>query len=72
MLLDVAVDLIMKVKTLLTRYRDTGFAAAQASTKEVCEEMNVEAKREEAEKHKETLDYKADLRCHEEARNCVI
>lgn len=40
---DVAVDLLMKAKSSLTRYRDTGFAAAQASAKDiVCDEMNVE------------------------------
>ncbi len=41
--LDVAVDLLMKAKTSLTSYRDTGFAAAEASTKDICEDMNVEA-----------------------------
>lgn len=42
MQLDVAIDL-MKVKTSLRRYRDNGFAAAQASAKDICDEMNVEA-----------------------------
>ena len=42
MQLDVAVDLI-KAKTSLTSYRDNGFAAAQASAKDMCAEMNVEA-----------------------------
>ncbi|KAG0715476.1 hypothetical protein GWK47_011851 [Chionoecetes opilio] len=43
MQLDVAVDHLMKAKTSLTRYRDTGFSAAQASAKDICDEMNVEA-----------------------------
>ncbi|XP_066963500.1 uncharacterized protein [Macrobrachium rosenbergii] len=41
MQLDVAVDLLTKASTSLTNYRRTGFA--QASTKDMCEEMNVEA-----------------------------
>ncbi|XP_076062381.1 uncharacterized protein LOC143037722 [Oratosquilla oratoria] len=40
---DVAVDLLTKAKTSLTNYRRTGFASAQASAKDMCEEMNVEA-----------------------------
>lgn len=40
--LDLAVDLLMKAKTSLTSYRDTGFAAAQASAKDIFEDMNVE------------------------------
>ncbi|XP_034544579.1 zinc finger MYM-type protein 1-like [Notolabrus celidotus] len=43
MQLDVAVDLLTKAKTSLTNYRGTGFASAQASAKDMCEEMNVEA-----------------------------
>lgn len=34
---------LMKAKASLTTYRDTGFAAAQAIAKDICEEMNVEA-----------------------------
>ncbi|XP_076030856.1 uncharacterized protein LOC143019040 [Oratosquilla oratoria] len=41
--LDVAVDILKKAETSLVSYRDTGFADAQTSAKEVCEEMNVEA-----------------------------
>ncbi|XP_066958859.1 uncharacterized protein [Macrobrachium rosenbergii] len=43
MQLDVAVDLLTKTKSSLTNYRRTGFASAQASTKDMCEEMNIEA-----------------------------
>ncbi|XP_034058243.1 zinc finger MYM-type protein 1-like [Gymnodraco acuticeps] len=43
MQLDVAVDLLTKANMFLTRYRDTGFAAAQATAKDMCEEINVEA-----------------------------
>ena len=43
MQLDVAVDLLTKAKPSLTNYRRTGFASAQASAKDMCEEMNVEA-----------------------------
>lgn len=43
MQLDVPVDTLMKAKSSLTRYRDTGFAAAQASAGYICEETNVEA-----------------------------
>ena len=43
MQLDVAVDLLTKAKTSLTNYRRTSFASAQASAKDMCEEMNVEA-----------------------------
>ncbi|XP_034078797.1 uncharacterized protein LOC117550471 [Gymnodraco acuticeps] len=43
MQLDVAVDLLTKANMSLTSYRDTGFAAAQATAKDMCEEMNVEA-----------------------------
>lgn len=38
-----AVGLLTKTKTSLTNYRGTGFASAQASAEDVCEEMNVEA-----------------------------
>ncbi|XP_076059509.1 uncharacterized protein LOC143036146 [Oratosquilla oratoria] len=41
--LDVAVNILEKAETSLVSYRDTGFADAQTSAKEVCEEMNVEA-----------------------------
>ncbi|XP_076033038.1 uncharacterized protein LOC143020497 [Oratosquilla oratoria] len=41
--LDVAVDILKKAETSHVSYRDTGFADAQTSAKEVCEEMNVEA-----------------------------
>ncbi|XP_064115100.1 uncharacterized protein LOC135221210 [Macrobrachium nipponense] len=41
--LDVAVDILKKAETSLVSYRDTGFADAQTSAKEICEEMNVEA-----------------------------
>ncbi|XP_076044693.1 zinc finger MYM-type protein 1-like [Oratosquilla oratoria] len=41
--LDVAVDILKKDETSLVSYRDTGFADAQTSVKDVCEEMNVEA-----------------------------
>lgn len=41
--LDVAVDLLRKAETSLGSYRDTGFADAQTSAKEMCEEMNVVA-----------------------------
>ncbi|XP_064122488.1 uncharacterized protein LOC135226712 [Macrobrachium nipponense] len=40
---DVAVDILKKAETSLVSYRDTGFADAQTSAKEICEEMNVEA-----------------------------
>ncbi|XP_066958861.1 uncharacterized protein [Macrobrachium rosenbergii] len=43
MQLDVAVDLLTKAKSSLTNYRRTGFASAQASAKDMCEEMNIEA-----------------------------
>ncbi|XP_034069533.1 uncharacterized protein LOC117544522 [Gymnodraco acuticeps] len=43
MQLDVAVDLLTKANMSLTSYRDTGFAAAQATAKDMCEEINVEA-----------------------------
>ncbi|XP_064079397.1 uncharacterized protein LOC135196474 [Macrobrachium nipponense] len=41
--LDLAVDILKKAETSLVSYRDTGFADAQTSAKEICEEMNVEA-----------------------------
>ena len=43
MQMDVAVDLLRKTEASLVSYRDTGFASAQVSAKEMCEEMNVEA-----------------------------
>ncbi|KAJ3615223.1 hypothetical protein NHX12_018791 [Muraenolepis orangiensis] len=43
MQLDVAVDLIATAKTSLTQYRASGFAAAQTTAKDLCEEMNIEA-----------------------------
>ncbi|XP_064108057.1 uncharacterized protein LOC135216607 [Macrobrachium nipponense] len=41
--LNVAVDILKKAETSLVSYRDTEFADAQTSAKEICEEMNVEA-----------------------------
>jgi len=41
--LDVAVDLLKKAEVSLASYRSTGFADAQSSAKELCEEMNVVA-----------------------------
>lgn len=43
MQLAVAVDLLTKAKTSLTNYRRTSVASAQASAKDMCEEMKVEA-----------------------------
>ncbi|KAF7655963.1 hypothetical protein LDENG_00047990 [Lucifuga dentata] len=43
MQLDVAVDLLRKTEASLRNYRRSGFAAAQATAQEICEEMNVEA-----------------------------
>ena len=43
MQMDVAVDLLRKTEASLVSYRDNGFASAQVSPKEMCEEMNVEA-----------------------------
>ncbi|KAJ3614350.1 hypothetical protein NHX12_017924 [Muraenolepis orangiensis] len=43
MQLDVAIDLIATAKTSLTQYRASGFAAAQTTAKDLCEEMNIEA-----------------------------
>ena len=43
MQMDVAVDLLRKTEASLVSYRDTGFASAQVSAKEMCEEMDVEA-----------------------------
>lgn len=43
MQLDRAVDLLGKTKTFLTQYQANGFASAQASAREMCEDMNVEA-----------------------------
>ncbi|CAB4057678.1 Retinol dehydrogenase 14,Retinol dehydrogenase 13,Retinol dehydrogenase 11,Retinol dehydrogenase 12 [Lepeophtheirus salmonis] len=43
MLLSVAVDLLNKTKHFLISYRKAGYAAAQSSAKQMCEEMNVEA-----------------------------
>lgn len=40
---DVAVDLLKKAEGSLAVYRDTGFAAAQTSAKDMCDEMNVVA-----------------------------
>ncbi|XP_068231964.1 uncharacterized protein [Palaemon carinicauda] len=41
--LDVAVGIFKKAETSFVSYRDAGFADAQTSAKEICEEMNVEA-----------------------------
>uniref|UniRef100_A0A3Q1EGE4 TTF-type domain-containing protein n=1 Tax=Acanthochromis polyacanthus TaxID=80966 RepID=A0A3Q1EGE4_9TELE len=41
--LDVAVNLLESTKSHLLSYRDNGFAAAQASAKNACEEMHVDA-----------------------------
>jgi len=43
MQLDVAVDLLRKTEASLVSYRGTGFASAQASAKDICEDMNVAA-----------------------------
>ncbi|GAA6083151.1 zinc finger MYM-type protein 1-like [Tachysurus ichikawai] len=43
MQLDVAVDMLKKTRDSLDGYRNTGFSSAQATAKEMCEEMNVEA-----------------------------
>ncbi|KAK0144203.1 Zinc finger MYM-type protein 1 [Merluccius polli] len=43
MQMDVAVNLLRKTEASLISYRDTGFASAQVSAKEICEKMNVEA-----------------------------
>lgn len=43
MQMDVAADLLKKTEAFLTSYRDTGFASTQASAKDMCDEMNVEA-----------------------------
>jgi len=43
MQLDVAVSLLDKTKASLVTYRATGFTDAQATAKELCENMNVEA-----------------------------
>ncbi|KAJ8352071.1 hypothetical protein SKAU_G00235470 [Synaphobranchus kaupii] len=42
MQLDVAVNLLESIKSHLLSYRNDGFAAAQASAKDACEEMHVE------------------------------
>lgn len=42
MQLDVAVNLLESTKSHLLSYRNDGFAAAQASAKDACEEMHVE------------------------------
>ncbi len=41
--LDVAVNLLTKTEAFLKSYRKTGFASAQTTAREFCEEMNVEA-----------------------------
>uniref|UniRef100_A0A672Y3A4 TTF-type domain-containing protein n=1 Tax=Sphaeramia orbicularis TaxID=375764 RepID=A0A672Y3A4_9TELE len=43
MQVDLAVHLLKKTEASLLSYRDTGFASAQVSAREMCEEMNVEA-----------------------------
>lgn len=43
MQMDVAVDLLKKTEASLVGYRDSGFASAQVSAKEMCDKMNVEA-----------------------------
>lgn len=43
MQLDVASNLITSTKATLSQYRASGFAAAQATAKDLCEEMNIEA-----------------------------
>lgn len=43
MQLDVAANLLMKAQTSLSRYRVTGFCTAQATAKDLCDQMNVEA-----------------------------
>lgn len=43
MQLDVALNLITTTRTALSQYRASGFTAAQATAKDLCEEMNTEA-----------------------------
>lgn len=43
MQLDVAVDMLNKIQRSLTDYRVNDFAAAQATAKDICDAMNVEA-----------------------------
>ncbi|XP_034056012.1 uncharacterized protein LOC117535596 [Gymnodraco acuticeps] len=43
MQLDIAVDLLRKTEVSLVSYRSNGFASAQASAKDICGQMNVEA-----------------------------
>jgi len=43
MQLDVASNLITSTKAALSQYMASGFAAAQATAKELCEEINLEA-----------------------------
>lgn len=43
MQLDVAVNLLTKTEAFLKSYRKTGFASAQATARDICEEMNIEA-----------------------------
>lgn len=43
MQLDVAVDLLKKTRDSFTSYRHTGFSDAQATAKEMCEDMNIKA-----------------------------
>lgn len=50
---DVAVSLLRKTERGLSNYRATGFMTAQTSAKDICEGMNVEAKK--AEVHKASL-----------------
>lgn len=42
MQLDFAVDLLKKTEAALVSYKGTGFASAQTSAREICEEMNVQ------------------------------
>ena len=42
MQLGVAVDLLKKTRNSLVCYRNTGFANAQTTAKEICEGMNVD------------------------------
>lgn len=43
MMLDVAVVLLRKTKASLESYRGTGFASAQTTAEDMCDNMNVDA-----------------------------
>lgn len=54
---DAAVSLLRQMERGLSNYRATGFVTAQTSTKDICEDMNVEAvlQQKTAEVHKAAL-----------------